>query len=98
MKLGIILTTGFGSQNLHTACRLVEAALEEGHQVSLFLMDDGVYQVRGFEDLQEKGLEVALCAHNAYQRGLEKTEGVLFGSQYDWAQAVNEADRVISLG
>lgn len=98
MKLGIILTSGFGSQNLQTACRLTEAALEEGHQVALFLMDDGVYQLRSFGDLQEKGLEVSLCAHNAYQRGLEKVEGVLFGSQYDWAQTVNEADRVISLG
>jgi len=98
MKLAIILTAGFGSQNLHTACRLVEAALEEGHQVALFLMGDGVYQLRGFGDLQEKGLDLSLCAHNAFQRGLEKVEGVLFGSQYDWAQAVNEADRVISLG
>ncbi|MDP2727746.1 MAG: DsrE family protein [Dehalococcoidia bacterium] len=98
MKLGIILTTGFGSQNLHTAHRLAEAALEEGHQVSIFLMDDGVCQLRSFQDLQEKGLDLSLCAHNAYQRGLEKVEGVLFGSQYDWAQIVNESDRVVSLG
>ncbi|MDP2935783.1 MAG: DsrE family protein [Dehalococcoidia bacterium] len=98
MKLAIILTAGFGSQNVHTARRLAEAALEEGHQVALFLMNDGVYQLSSFGDLQEKGLDLSLCAHNAYQRGLEKVDGVLFGSQYDWAQAVNEADRVVALG
>lgn len=98
MRLGMILTTGFGSQNLHTARRLAEAALEEGHQVSLFLMNDGVCHLRRFQDLQGKGLALSLCAHNAYQRGLEKVEGVLFGSQYDWAQIVNESDRVVCLG
>lgn len=98
MKLGIMLNTGFGSQNATTARRLVEAALEEGHQVSLFLMDEGVYNLNGFKDLQEKGLALSLCAHNAYQRCLEKIDGVLFGSQYDWAQIVNESDRVICLG
>ena len=61
-------------------------------------MEDAVYLVNQFRGLTEKGADVSLCAHNAYQRGLEKMEGVLFGSQYDWAQAVNEADRVVSLG
>jgi sulfur relay (sulfurtransferase) complex TusBCD TusD component (DsrE family) len=98
MKLGIILTSGFGSQNAHTARRLIEAALRQGHQVSLFLMDDGVYLLRSFDDLVQKGLELVLCAHNAYQRNLEKVDGVLFGSQNDWAQIVNQADRVVSLG
>ena len=98
MKLAIQLLSGFGSQDLRTATRLAEAALAQGHLVDIFFMDDGVYQLPGFEDLLGKGMKGTVCAHNAYQRGLGKREGFLFGGQNDWAEVVNAADRVVAFG
>ena len=98
MKLGILLTTGIESENLHTARRLAEAALEEGHEVSLFLMDAGVYVQEHLLSLTEKGAQLVICGHNAQERALPRVERVFFGSQYDWAEIVHNADRVIALG
>jgi len=98
MKLAILLTTGLESQDRHTVKRLAGAARRLGHEVSLFLMDDGVYCVGELRDLLEVGVEMAVCAHNCLQRGVGKVEGVLFGGQNDWADMVNKADRVVVFG
>jgi len=42
-KLGILLSTGPHSENVHTAIRIAEAALHQGKEVRIFLMGDGVY-------------------------------------------------------
>ena len=93
-----MLTTGTESENTFTVKSLAGAALSQGHEVSLFLMDDGVYNLRSFDDLIARGLKVAVCAHNCLQRAVDKVDGVLYGSQYDWSQMVNEADRVLAFG
>ena len=98
MKLAIQLLSGFGSQDLRTATRLAEAALAQGHQVSMFLMEDAVYLVNQFQGLAGKGADVALCAHNAHQRGVPRVDHVLWGGQQDWAQFVHDADRVVCFG
>ena len=98
MNLGILLTTGMESENLHTARKLAEAALAEGHEVSLFLMDEAVYIQDRLLSLTEMGAQVVICGHNSQERALPRVEKVLFGSQYDWAEIVHNADRVIALG
>jgi len=44
------------------------------HDVSIFLMYDGVYNVnkKEFADLVDKGVDIAICAFNAEQRKLLK--------------------------
>jgi len=110
MKLGILLTTSPESQNSYTAVQIARAALAQGHQVSLFVMDDGIYNLRyhpknpwaaEFMALIERGAQITLCASNAESRGLEKEEviaGVVLGSQYDHATIVNESDRFLVFG
>jgi sulfur relay (sulfurtransferase) complex TusBCD TusD component (DsrE family) len=98
MKLAIQLLTGLDSEDARTARKLAEAALTAGHEVSVFLMDDGVYHSEAFADLGQRGTNLALCAHNAHQRNLPRVEGVLFGGQNDWAEMVADADKVISFG
>jgi len=98
MKLAILLTSGLESEDGRTAHKLAEAALGLGHQVDIFFMDDGVYQLPGFEDLLGKGMKGTVCAHNAYQRGLGKREEFLIGGQNDWAEIVSAADRVVVFG
>jgi sulfur relay (sulfurtransferase) complex TusBCD TusD component (DsrE family) len=97
-KLGFMLTTSAESENTRTVIKLTEAALEEGLEVSIFLMCDGVYNmdVEPFTALAEKGARLTLCAHNADERKLEKKGPILFGSQYDLAEIVAGSDRFLA--
>lgn len=77
---------------------LARAAREMGHEVAIFFMDDGVFHLGRLEPLMGQGVRFTVCAHNAYERGVEKMEGALFGGQNDWAEIVSQADRVVSFG
>lgn len=110
MRLGILLTTSPEHQNSTTAIRVARAALELGHQVELFLMDDGVYSLlnspenriaKEFASLQEQGATLTLCGSNCGPRGATKETlipGVTVGSQYDHAQILHRADRFLVFG
>ncbi|MDF1557892.1 MAG: DsrE family protein [ANME-2 cluster archaeon] len=98
MKLGILLTTPPSHQNTHSVIQLSRAAREQGHEVGVFMMADGVYNIlhQPLLDLVNDGVELSLCAHNAMQRGLEKVEGVQWGSQYDLSVLANESNRFLT--
>jgi len=98
MRLAILLTASYGTEDRHSALQIARAALAQGHSVSVFLMDDGVFNAAEVADLIGERCEVALCSHNADQRGLSGDERVLLGSQHDWARMVSAADRVIAFG
>jgi sulfur relay (sulfurtransferase) complex TusBCD TusD component (DsrE family) len=100
MKLGILLTTSPENENTNTVIAISKAAREEGHEVSIFLMYDGVYNVnkKEFAELVDKGVDIAICAFNAEQRNVGKMDGILFGSQYDHACIASDVDRFISFG
>ncbi len=100
MKLGILLTTSPESENTNTVIAMSRAARRQGHQVSIFLMYDGVYNVhkKEFAELSDIGVNLTVCALNAEQRSVGKVEGILFGSQYDHACIAADADRFISFG
>ncbi len=100
MKLGILLTTSPENENTNTVISISRAAREQGHEVSIFLMYDGVYNIHKneFLELVDRGVNIAVCALNAEQRDVGRVEGVLFGSQYDHACIASEVDRFISFG
>ncbi|MDP2953116.1 MAG: DsrE family protein [Chloroflexota bacterium] len=98
MKLGILLTSGMESEDARTVRQLSEAALRLGHEVSIFLMDDGVFQLPALKGLVESGAGITVCAHNALERGVPKVEKVLFGGQNDCAEIVHDVDRVVVFG
>jgi sulfur relay (sulfurtransferase) complex TusBCD TusD component (DsrE family) len=100
MKLGILLTTGPENENTNTVIEISKAAREDGLEVSIFLMYDGVYNVnkKEFAALADKSVDIAICAFNAEQRKIGKVDGILFGSQYDHACIANDVDRFISFG
>ena len=100
MKLGILLTSSPENENTNTVIEISKAAREEGHEVSIFLMYDGVYNVnkKEFAELAGKGVDIAICAFNAEQRKISKVDGILFGSQYDHACVASDVDRLISFG
>ncbi len=100
MKLGILLTTSPENENTNTVISISSAAREQGHEVSIFLMYDGVYNIqkKEFTALIEKGVNIAVCAFNVEQRNIARVDGILFGSQYDHACIASEVDRFISFG
>ncbi len=100
MKLGILLTTSPENENTSTVISISRAAREQGHEVSIFLMYDGVYNVhkKEFVELVDKGVSIAVCALNVEQRKVNRVDGILFGSQYDHACIANGVDRFISFG
>ena len=100
MKLGILLTTSPENENTNTVISISSAAREMGHEVSIFLMYDGVYNIqkKEFTDLIQKGVNIAVCALNVEQRNIKRVDGILFGSQYDHACIASEVDRFISFG
>jgi sulfur relay (sulfurtransferase) complex TusBCD TusD component (DsrE family) len=98
-KLGIFLSTSPEHENTHTVIKLAEAALERGHEVHIFIMDDGVHNavVPEFEALVGKGVRIVLCSHNLAERQRPKIEGtIVCGSQYDHAQLVSNVDRYLA--
>lgn len=98
MKLGILLTTSPENENTHTVIALSKAARKQGHEVSIFLMYDGVYNIHkeGFAQLMHMGVDITVCALNVEQRKVRRLKGIIFGSQYDHACIVNESDRFLS--
>ncbi len=98
MKLAIQLTSGVESEDAHTVKKLAEAALRQGHEVNIFVMDDGVHNLHALKILIDRGAHIAVCAHNAHERSIVQVEGILFGGQPDWAEIVNQADRVVCFG
>lgn len=100
MKLGILLTTTPENENTNTVISISTAARRQGHDVSIFLMYDGIYNVnrKEFAGLTEIGVNIAVCALNAEQRHVAKVEGILFGSQYDHACIARDVDKFLSFG
>lgn len=98
MKLAILLTAGLETEDGHTVDKLSQAAVDMGHEVDIFFMDDGVFHLRRLGPLMSKGVRFTVCAHNAYEREQDKVEGALFGGQNDWAEIVSQADRVVVFG
>ena len=100
MKLGILVNTDKHPQDI---IGLTNAAVSKGHEVIIFMMDDGVKllsspSVTGL--YSKPGVRMGFCDHSAGKAGVSK-EGipsqVVCGSQFDNATMNHNADRVIVL-
>ncbi len=115
MKLGIMVRTGpYSNQNIDTALRLLNAAMDAGHGAALFLYEDGVVsasrEIRPTGDrnigeqvaaLAARGADVAVCAQCANYRGMGKDalgQGVKRAGLGKLGQMVSGCDRFFSLG
>ena len=110
MTIGILMTTSPEYQNSQTVCALSKALLSSGNRVSLFLMDDGIYNVvcrysdgvpNPFEDLHSQGMTLSLCRQSAEKRGLQEDDciaGVGWLSQIELAAIIDESDRFMTFG
>ena len=95
MKIAIqVMLNPYTNQDVDTAIKLAEAAIEKGHEVAIFLFCDSVLAIntavkpvkgdRNIPDLLkkliEKGVEVHICGICFQYRGLE-TEKIVPGAQ-----------------
>lgn len=109
MKIGILLHKSPEHQDAQTVKRLAESFADSGHEVDIFLMEDGVFNAvinhspkglsAGFDKLLSKGVKIALCTYTTEIRGLNRDnflKGIEFHSQYDLSKLVSECDRFLS--
>jgi hypothetical protein len=100
MKLGILVTT---DDNPDALLGITTAAIDRGHEVSIFVMDAGTHlltrpEVRELSTHQR--IVMSFCEHSAQGLGvpLNAVPGsIVRGSQYNNATMLQEADKVIVL-
>lgn len=101
-KLGILVLSKQRMRHLKSISRLAQAAAEQGMQVEIFLMGDGVLHLGEpcLEQAIQKGAKVSFCALNAMQRNLDQHPQYPWGanesSQYELACIVESSDRFLA--
>ena len=111
MKVGFLLLTSPEHENSYTVGEIASALLDDGHEVEIFLMSDGVYNVvkKGSVNqrsipmgtLMEKGAKLSLCTMTTEARGLAEAdlmEGVELASQHQLSKIVANSDRFLTFG
>ena len=98
MILGMLLITrGYRDDVLG----LAQSALKQGHEVNIFMMDEGVFysqdpDVAGLAG--QDGVTISLCERSCQWRDIEEDmipAGITAGSQLQNAIMHNSADRII---
>ena len=109
MTLGFLLTASPEQQStVGSLLRLALAAVEQGHGVRLYIMDDGIAALRdhpknpwapGFRRLLEAGAPITACASNASARGIPEealVPGVRLGGQFEHAAILKACDHFLA--
>jgi predicted peroxiredoxin len=93
-KLGILITTDKYKKD---AIGIARAAKKSGRDVTVFLMDDGVFLLNESDlaDLLNEGIEIHCCDHSRERKGVDKKIDITYGSQYQNAVMMHESDKVL---
>jgi hypothetical protein len=94
--LGIMVTK---YESLDHISGVVKAARSAGKSVTLFMTDEGVRfttDPKFLELMKVGGVEFSCCDHSCEQVGIhDKTEGILYGSQYNNAGMLHDSAKVL---
>ncbi len=100
MKLGILVTT---DRHKDDVIGIAKAAVANGHEVIIFNMDAGT-KLLGDDDFRQlckvEGITMSFCDHSAQKENISReglSEEIVCGSQFNNANMMHEADRVINL-
>ncbi len=76
-KLGLLLSTGPSHQSVQTVAGLAEAAIREGVEVYLYLIDEGVKSIQDprYTSLLTLGVKMSVCAYGCQQHAVP-TSGI----------------------
>ncbi|WP_455245191.1 DsrE family protein [Petrachloros mirabilis] len=71
-KLGLLLSTAPSHPSIDIVINLTEAALRQGVEVYLYLIDEGVRSMKDarFARLLDGGIKMSVCAYGCQQHGV----------------------------
>ena len=98
-KLGLLLSTSPDHPNLETCLGLGGAALDDGVDVYLYLVDDGVRNIddERILDLGRRGAKLFVCAYGCQRRRLPITEKATYCGLVVLTDLINGTERFIAL-
>ncbi len=75
-KLGLLLSTAPSHSSVDIVVNLAEAAIRQGVEVYLYLIDEGVKSMKDprFSQLLDGGTKMSVCAYGCQQHGVSTTE------------------------
>ena len=75
-KLGLLLSTGPSHSSVDIVAKLADAAVRQGVEVYLYLIDEGVKSLKDarFSHLLEGGVKMSVCAYGCQQHGVSTQE------------------------
>jgi len=97
-KLGLLLSTPPSQPGFQHGLRLAEAALEEGVEVYLYCIDEGVRGVDEprLQSLAARGLKLYVCAYGSQRRRLEPSPNVTYAGLALLSDVMAATDRFVS--
>ncbi|MHA1266402.1 MAG: DsrE/DsrF/TusD sulfur relay family protein [Candidatus Helarchaeota archaeon] len=112
-KMAIMIFEGpYGREKTYTALRFALTALLDGHEVTVILIQDGVFtgkkaqnpaeypnHLEYLKNAIEEGLQVIACGVCCNARGITQedlTEGITIVGMHEIVQAVAESNQTIS--
>lgn len=108
-KIGFILGSGPTSVDTHTVVRWASAALESGHQVSIFLVGEGIYNAlppatnknasKLLHRLCEQGATISVCSNMAKARGVVADgvgQGITYGLLLHFSEMIAQCDKLLA--
>ena len=98
-KLGLLLSTSPDHPNLGTCLGLGGAALDDGVDVYLYLVDDGVRNIddERILDLGRRGAKLFVCAYGCQRRRLPITDKATYCGLVVLTDLLNGTDRFVAL-
>jgi len=98
-KLGVLLSTPPEHANLNTAVQLSTTALASGHEVYLYLIDEGTKNLSDarLKELKVQGLKLFICAYGAQRHGIEPDDQAVFCGLVVLSDLIKGCDQFISL-
>ena len=96
-KLGLMLSTPPEGANIHTVVELSKTALRDGHDVYLYLIDEGTRNLSDhrLQELKTQGLKLFVCAYGAQRQGIEPDDRAVFCGLVVLSDLVKGCDRFI---
>jgi sulfur relay (sulfurtransferase) complex TusBCD TusD component (DsrE family) len=75
-RLGLLLSTPPSHPSVDTVLRLADAALRQGIDVYLYLIDEGVKSLMDsrYTDIVHAGAKMSVCAYGCQQHGVLTTD------------------------
>jgi predicted peroxiredoxin len=98
-KLGMLLSTDSRHPNLETGLGVARAALDRGIDLYLYLVDDGVENIRDerIRDLGRRGAKLFVCAYGCQRRGQPITDDATYCGLVVLTDLINGTDRFLAL-